>query len=190
MTFDVLFVCTGNICRSPMAERLFAARIDPALPITVSSGGTYGLIGWEMDQNSARALREVGGDPSGHEARRIDAAMIKRANLILCADADHVLEVVAVDPQARRRTFTMREFAMFGAGAADVPATTVDDLAERVSFVDGVRSAAPPLPGAMADIGDPFGARMTFTRAIARLISETVDGIVAALGARPNERTA
>lgn len=173
-----------------MAERLFAARVNPALPITVASAGTHGLTGWEMDQNSARALSEIGGDPAGHEARKLDAASIADADLILCADTDHVLDVLGIDPNVRGKTFTMREFALFGAGAAGPPAMTVEDLAERVSFVDDVRSATPPLPGAMANVGDPFGARMSFTRAIARLISDTVDGIIAALGAQQNERTA
>ena len=45
MTFRVLFVCTGNVCRSPLGERLFAARVDPTLSITVSSAGVHALEG-------------------------------------------------------------------------------------------------------------------------------------------------
>ncbi len=84
----MLFVCTGNICRSPAAEFLFRARIGTA-PIVASSAGTSGLSGWDMDAPSARALRAFGVDPSAHVARRMTREMVAAADLVLTADTDH-----------------------------------------------------------------------------------------------------
>lgn len=192
MTFAVMFVCTGNICRSPMAQRLFAARVDPLLPIESFSSGTNGLVGWEMDAASARALHELGGDGDGHVARRLEPALIDRADLILGAEPQHVAIVVATDPKARSRSFAMREFAHFGAGiapaggAADSPAGA-EGLRDRVRLVDAARSAAPPLPLGQASIGDPYGARMSQVRACARLVSAVVDDVVSVLGVGVHE---
>src|ERR1700676_2814118 len=89
VTFNVMFVCTGNICRSPMAERLFASRVDPTLPIATSSSGPNGLDGWPMDATCARALREIGGNPDGHRGRLRDAGLIDASQLILTAETGH-----------------------------------------------------------------------------------------------------
>jgi protein-tyrosine phosphatase len=60
----ILFVCTGNICRSPSAERLATAAGASA-----SSAGTRAVIGHPMHPESARVLRDLGGDPDGFVAR-------------------------------------------------------------------------------------------------------------------------
>src|SRR4051795_5389163 len=68
VSFVVLFVCTGNICRSPIAERLLAARLpDPS--IRAASAGTRAMVGYGIDQTAAHVLRRLGGEPDGHGAR-------------------------------------------------------------------------------------------------------------------------
>jgi protein-tyrosine phosphatase len=184
MSFHVLFVCTGNICRSPTAERLFVDRVDPGLDVQASSAGTFGLSGRSMDASCARALVELGGRPDGHVARRLDKTLISAADLVLTADTEQLEEIAATYPDASTRTFTMREFVVFGAALRREPAvSSSDDMHRRVTYLDEIRSCAPPLPRAMADIGDPFGARLDFVRASAKLVSDTVDGVLAALGA-------
>jgi protein-tyrosine phosphatase len=76
VSFTVLVICTGNICRSPLAERLLRARIATDADIRVESAGTHGLTGRPIDRDSATALRELGVDPDGHEARRLDLRIL------------------------------------------------------------------------------------------------------------------
>jgi protein-tyrosine phosphatase len=188
VSFAVLFVCTGNICRSPMAERLFRARLDPAAPVRTFGAGTNGVEGWSMDAPSARVLRELGGDPDGHVAQQITRAHIGSADLVLTAQLQHRTEVERLDPTAAGRTFTLREFGHFGAGGAPAGVTPgVDDLIARVAAVDARRRAEPPLRPPMADIGDPYGASLVHVRACGERIDQAVDGVLMALGLTPGD---
>jgi protein-tyrosine phosphatase len=182
MNFTVLFVCTGNICRSPMAERVFRARLDPALPVRTTSAGTSGLTGWEMDAPSAIALREVGGDPEGHCAQRLSRHLIDDADLVLTAECVHRDAIARFDPSAAERAFTLREFGHFGDCLNRLSEPTPDALRARVAHLAVRRAAAPPLPHRLADIGDPYGAHMTLVRACARQVAVAVDAAIDALG--------
>lgn len=196
MNFSVLFVCTGNICRSPAAELLFAARLA-ALPrqppITVASAGTAGLSGHDMDAPSAHAVREYGIDPSGHIARRATPAMINDADLILTAGSDHRSTILRAQPLVFRRTFTMREFARLGAGLAPLRAeVTVQALHERVIEVADQRGVVDAGAPGSDDIGDPLGAGLEVARTTVARIDEVCAAALTALGlpsARPAEGT-
>jgi len=183
MAFSVLFVCTGNICRSPMAERLFRARLDPALPIAATSAGTSGLAGWPMDAPSAQALRELGGDPGGHAGRRMTEAMVAGADLILTAQIEHRSVILQADPLAFRRTFTLREFARLGAALGPLAApVSVAALHERVGAVAAERGNAAPAGAGGDDIADPYGATLDVARLCAGEIAAAVDHLIGALG--------
>ena len=80
-TAPVVFVCTGNICRSPLAERL-AAHLDPHT--SFASAGTHAMVGSDMDAGMAAELSRLGGDPSDFSPRLIDAQAS-----ILCRRIDH-----------------------------------------------------------------------------------------------------
>lgn len=189
MTFAVLFVCTGNICRSPIGERLFAARTRGhagagGTVITAASAGTNGLDGYAMDLPSASVLRELGVDPDGHRARRVSATDLETSDLVLTATREHRAALLKLVPLAFRRTFTLREFGRLGAQlpAPDV-LPDVAALRERVRAVAAQRGfVAPPEPGSLDDIGDPFGASMDVTRRAGREVSDAVNAIIAALG--------
>ena len=76
MVFSILYVCTGNICRSPLAERLLTMRLDAALGqrssvFGVTSAGTHGWDGSEMDPAAASQLIRLGGDPAGFTGRQL-----------------------------------------------------------------------------------------------------------------------
>jgi protein-tyrosine phosphatase len=150
------------------------------LPIDVSSAGTGGLSGHDMDGPSAYAVRELGIDTSSHVARRLTLDMIRAADLILTADSGHRSIIVQQEPLVFRRTFTIREFARLGAGLGplgDEP--TPQRLRARVAEVAGQRGLVEP--GA-DDIGDPLGGNLDVARAAVATIATAVDGALAALG--------
>lgn len=183
MAFRILLVCTGNICRSPLAERLLTARLRGRNSVAVASAGTAALVGWGMDGPSARALRELGGNPDGHVARRLTAEMVTGADLVLTAETAHRPVVVQFEPLAFRRTFTMREFARLGAGLPPLaPPPDDETLRARVAEVAAQRGHAEPAEPGGNDIGDPFGAPIDAARQAAAQVSAAMDGVLAALG--------
>lgn len=184
MIFSALFVCTGNICRSPAAELLFRTRIG-ALPIAASSAGTSGLAGHGMDAPSALAVTEFGVEPSGHVARRLTPAMLAGADLVLTADAGHRSIMMRAEPLAYRRMFTLREFARLGAGLPPMDGEiTPTALRERVAVIAQQRGWADVAAPGGDDIGDPFGAGLAMARSTVHAVSAAVDGVIRALGIR------
>jgi protein-tyrosine phosphatase len=91
--FSVLFVCTGNICRSPTAEAVFrklATEAGRAEAILADSAGTHGYhIGEAPDPRAQAAAAKRGYDLSGLRARRFEHADFERFDLILAMDRDH-----------------------------------------------------------------------------------------------------
>jgi protein-tyrosine phosphatase len=107
--FTVLCVCTGNICRSPAAERLLGARLGPT--VSVTSAGTFGLVGSPITEPTARLLRKAGAPADGFAARRLTAGLLRSADLVLAMTTGHRRDVVELAPAVVRRTFTLRELA-------------------------------------------------------------------------------
>ena len=79
----IMFVCTGNVCRSPMAELLLRHYLRGS-SIDVCSAGTRGLPGYPIDPSSARLMTSVGIDPDTFHSRRLTKTMAESADLILC----------------------------------------------------------------------------------------------------------
>ena len=134
---DILTVCTGNICRSPLAAQLLATRLAD-LGVTVSSAGTRARGGTPMTPE-AQALAADRGIPSSlsaeHAARYLTPAHVTAADLVLAMTRDHRREIVELDPSRVRTAFTVRELARL---AADV---SHDELRAAASAVAGSGSA-------------------------------------------------
>jgi protein-tyrosine phosphatase len=173
--YRILIVCTGNICRSPFAERLFTARLreelgaEAASHFEVSSAGTWGLVGEPMQPEAARALVERGGDPAGFVARELTVDLVTEADLVLGATREHRAAAVTFDPRASSRTLTLRELARL-LGPVGPAAITATEPAERMAQVLTAaianRGLVPPADPRDDDIADPYGqSRSAYERA-------------------------
>ncbi|NYJ05863.1 hypothetical protein [Petropleomorpha daqingensis] len=114
--FRILLVCTGNICRSALAERLGRAYLaetlgeEPEL-IRLTSAGTGAVVGSGMHPDSALVLAGFGGDVGQFAARQIQPDHTADADLILTMTRGHRRDVLQLAPRALARTFTLREAA-------------------------------------------------------------------------------
>ncbi|MDQ4214288.1 low molecular weight phosphatase family protein [Microbacterium capsulatum] len=117
----ILTVCTGNICRSPMAEVLLRARLG-GLGVRVHSAGTHGLTGEGMTDLAQEVAIAAGADPhdaAAHEARYLLDPLLAESDLILTMTREHRSHVVQMMPSLLRRAFTIREFARLASATGD-----------------------------------------------------------------------
>jgi len=108
--FRVLFVCIGNVCRSPLGERLLALEL-PAEDFEVASAGVGALVGSPMTPEAADHLQSYGGSADGFLARQLTPAMVNESDLVLTATKAIRSRVLEDSPAALRRTFTVLELA-------------------------------------------------------------------------------
>ncbi|WP_460838586.1 arsenate reductase/protein-tyrosine-phosphatase family protein [Nocardioides marmoraquaticus] len=166
----ILVVCVGNVCRSPLAERLLRARLPEGVEVT--SAGTNALVGEPMDRQAAAELRERGGSDEGFAARRLTRAMVEQADLVLTATTDIRSRVLEEAPVALHRTFTLKELAAL---LDDQP---VDDLRPALRAAAQRRSE---VAASDLDVPDPY-RRGTETHAeAAQQVDDAVRRIAAAL---------
>lgn len=101
---NILVVCLGNVCRSPVAEFLFRRELGER-DIRVHSAGLGALVGSPMDENAIALLQERGIDASEHRARQLEAAMLREADLILAMERRHLDSLARLAPEASGKTF-------------------------------------------------------------------------------------
>lgn len=161
--FAVLAVCTANICRSPLIEVLLRAELDPVL-FEVASAGVQGWDRQPMDTMAAMELMRLGHEPGKFRSHAIDSYLVDSADLILTATKAHRSEVLAMNPRALRRTFTLVEFATLCEKVDGAyPTALVAEAARQ-------RSLAP----ADVDIPDPYRRSPEVHRQTADQIAEAV----------------
>lgn len=108
----ILFVCTGNIARSPFMELTLANRLAGTflVDLPISSAGTYAVPGAHIRNEIAAELRDRGIESSGFTATQLTPERIRNAGLILTASRDHRRMVARLAPEQRNVTFSLRQF--------------------------------------------------------------------------------
>jgi protein-tyrosine phosphatase len=164
MTYRVCFVCTGNICRSPMAEAVFRARVaDAGLDglVTVDSAGTGGWHEGEGADPRTLAVLEENGYTLDHTARQFHASWFSDIDLVIALDAGHLGAL-------RRLAPTERDAAKVRLLRSYDPAADADDL----------------------DVPDPYyGGRDGFEECL-EMVEAASDGLLAAVREQVEGRAA
>ena len=164
---DILTVCTGNICRSPLAALILRTRLAD-LGVTVRSAGVRGLASAEMTPEAVHLAVEYGvsaEDAASHRSRFLTEPMLAEPDLILTMTLEHRRDVAELAPSRLRSTFTAREFGRLAASLTDeeitasiAASTTAEDssaarLRAAAAIVAAQRGLVPP---ADDDVVDPY----------------------------------
>ena len=145
----IMFICTGNTCRSAMADGLAKKVIkEKNLDIEIFSAGTYAMSGEHASYNSVAIMKEYDVDIVTHKATSIEESNIQEMDLILCATKNHKAELNVRYPELKEKIFTLKEYAKMDKNGEDL------------------------------DIKDPWGYNLNTFRMCAAEISVCIDKII------------
>jgi protein-tyrosine phosphatase len=139
----VCFVCTGNICRSPMAEVVLAheaAVLGLAEQLAIDSAGTAAEVGMDIDRRARNALERRGYEPHRHLARQFDATWLAQREIVIALDRGHV-RWLRSRARAPEETERVRLLLAYAKGPGRRPRPHPVDLASA---------------GALLDVPDPY----------------------------------
>jgi protein-tyrosine phosphatase len=183
-TRGILFVCTGNICRSPYAERRLR-QLLPDAGVRIESAGTGAVVGSGIEDETREQLRRLGADVTDFRARQVTPQLLEGADLVLTMTRVQRGEVARLRPASMRRCFALGDFADLCRGSNSwrpiVPAQPwLDQVVAEAAAARG--TVAPRDPGDV-DVVDPYGrSARTHEEAFAR-IEEHLDAVLITLAA-------
>jgi protein-tyrosine phosphatase len=166
----LLFVCEGNVCRSPFAERMMQYMLagTPAPRVTVASAGLTvmeGMEGWPIADHTAALVDKLGADSRGHAARTLTAHDLESTALVLTSTRTQRTRVVQMLPRVVQHTFTIRQLGHILSTAFPEgphpsashasPEHKLRRIAEQLHVNAGVSAAL----GEESDVLDPFAKR-------------------------------
>lgn len=182
---NILVICTGNICRSPLVEQLLMNHLIDS-PVRVSSAGTRGRAGAPMTPEATQMALQNGCEPEGvaqHSATLLNAGLLSWADWTIAMDRSHRRQIVEMQPGLMSRALTLREF---GRLVEDVSDDMLLEVARRSGDASaGGRAAAiltfaatrrglvePPASPEEDDVVDPYRRSMTtYKRSTSQILS-------------------
>ena len=130
----LIFVCTGNTCRSPMAEGLLKKLLGPDCGWKISSAGVHAGNGDSASSGAVEALRMLGINLTTHRSRRLTPEMIRTADLIVTMTRSHRDAVLDMDPKSEGKVFLLKSF-----GIAQCATDIYDPVGEALDIYCRVR---------------------------------------------------
>lgn len=180
--FHILTVCTGNICRSPLAEVMLRKSLH-GMPVVVKSAGTHAHVGDPMTEPNQSIAADHGiEDGRAHIASQLTSGDLEWADLVLALSREHRREIAELLPRATRKTYTLREFGRLASHVSDTVQT--EELTDEGAQLRGLVSAMsqlrgtipPPEDPAEDDVVDPY-------RQSDEIYTESADQIIPAVNA-------
>lgn len=154
----MLFVCTGNQCRSPMAEAMLRRLAEGGCPLEVGSAGTVG-DGTPPPEHAVAVMAERGLDIDGRPSRRLTPAVLEGADLIIAMSRQHLVDVATLHPPAFERAFTFSDLLERSEAAGGrVEGESLAQWARRMSA--GRTRASVLTAGGAGDVADPMGGSL------------------------------
>jgi len=150
---NILFVCTGNQCRSPMAEGLLKHLLGGGPAVTVSSCGTGGFIDLPATEEAVEVMKEAGVDISSHRSRSLTEELLKEASLVLVMSERHLRHIEMLYPGYGRVTYLLRDYV----------------------------SESPAFSDTSPDIPDPIGKGIEVYRQVYAMLKEDLEKLAARL---------
>jgi protein-tyrosine phosphatase len=175
--FSVLHVCTGNICRSPMSERILAGLTGEDV-FNHGAGISAYHDGEGMHATSLEELASLGYDHTGFKARHLERAHVEGSDLILVATTEHQEYIAERFPEATGKTFLVRSF---GSMAADfLPDLPAGDVLTRGKALVAAADAR-RLDYEELNLADPWGMRRDAFSQVAAQLEDALKAVASAL---------
>ncbi|MGD8978613.1 MAG: L-threonylcarbamoyladenylate synthase [candidate division WOR-3 bacterium] len=151
LKFNVLFVCSGNTCRSPMAAGILKTMVSMKYS-EVQSAGTIAMGGLQAAHYAKQVVKEFGGSIDRHRTNSLDRELVDWADLILVMEYKHYETVLEINPDAVVKTFLLREYK-HKTKYTEVPDPVGRDLA---AYQQAARKMYPTLKRIAQDIKGRF----------------------------------
>lgn len=197
----IVFLCTGNICRSPMAEAFFRARLEEGYPhladeVEAVSAGIAAMEGSPASSHAIRAMDIWGVDLERHRARPFTLQLAREADLVVAMAREHLLALERIYPRALDKATTLRSFSVYRDTIVDLlgreTATTIGEAIERLRRAMEIMASTAPEAGfaaemskASSDIIDPIGGSFSTYLDVAEQIVNSVEDLILCLFGDP-----